>query len=57
MIWVKNLNFFYSLFLCKLRLKMTFGDLLDIKEAFLDYTNIQFLKFQIGHFSKGLINP
>ena len=40
MILVKNLNFFYCLFVWKLGLKMKFGDLLDIKEAFLDYTNI-----------------
>lgn len=40
MIFVKNLNFFYCLFLCKFGLKMSFDGLVNREQAFLDYKNI-----------------
>ena len=43
MLLVKNLNVFIVFFLCKLGLKMWFGDLLDRKQAFLGYKNFHFL--------------
>ena len=48
MILVKNLNFFYCLFLSKFGLKMSFDDLVLRKQTFLDYKNIP-LGILFGH--------
>ena len=59
MILVKNLNFFYSLFLCKLRLKVRFGDFVGRKQAFSDHKKFQFSKVSknLSHISLGICVP
>ena len=42
MILVQNWKFFHCLFLLKTGLEMMFGDVLDRKEALLDFKNIYF---------------
>ena len=39
---VKNVKSFYFFFLCIKRLEKMVGDVLDRKQAFLDYKNINF---------------
>ena len=52
MILVKNLNFF-CLLLCKFGLKMSFDDLVHMKQVFLDYKYIP-LGILCGHiFARG----
>ena len=43
MILVNNLNCLHCLFLLEIGLEMMFGDVLDRKEAFLDFENIDFM--------------
>ena len=43
MILIKNSKFFHCLILLKIVLEMMFGDVLDRKEAFLDFKNIYFI--------------
>ena len=56
MIFVKNLNFLYCLFLLKIGQEMMFGDVLDRKEAFLDNKNMYLICPKNRKISKG-VNP
>ena len=42
MVLVKNVKFLLSLYLGKTGLEIVFGDVLDRKQAFLDYKNVDF---------------
>ena len=54
MVSAKIMNFFYLLFLRKIRNKKVFVNVLDRKLAFLDYKNMDLKKSQNWHFSKGV---
>ena len=54
MIFVKISNVLYCLFLLKTGLVMTFGDVLDRKEAVLDYKKCISYSRKTGYFAKGL---
>ena len=42
MVLVKNVKFLLGLYLGKTGLEIVFGDVLDRKQAFLDYKNVDF---------------
>ena len=52
--FVKNSNFLHGLFLLKTGLAMTFGDVLDRKEALLDCKKCISYSRKTGYFAKGL---
>ena len=54
MILVKNSNFLYCLFLLKIDQVTTFGDVLDRKEALIDYKKCISYSRKTGYFAKGL---
>ena len=54
MILLKNFKFPYCSFLSKVGLEIVFGGVLDRKQAFLDYKNINFRLLQNEFFSNGL---
>ena len=53
-IFVKNSNFLHGLFLLKTGLAMTFGDVLDRKEALLDCKKCISYSRKTRYFAKGL---
>ena len=55
MICVKNSKFYYLFILGKIGQENVSYDILDRKNAFLDYKNIQLKKSKIGIFPKGLV--
>ena len=56
MILVKNLKFLLGLYLGKTGLKIVFGDVLDRKQAFPDYKNVDFPWSSHWIFPEGLIH-
>ena len=54
MVLTKIMKFLYLFFLGKIRQKKVFGNVLDRKLAFLDYTNMDLKSRKIGIFPKGL---
>ena len=56
MVLVKNVKFLLSLYLGKTGLEIVFGDVLDRKQAFLDYKNVDFTWSSHWIFPEGLIH-
>ena len=56
MVLVKNVKFLLSLYLGKTGLEIVFGDVLDRKQAFLDYKNVDFTWSSHWIFHEGLIH-
>ena len=56
MLLVKNCNFFLYLFFLKIRLEITFNNVLERKETFFGHKNFSLLSTQKSHFFKG-VNP
>ena len=54
MIFAQKLNFLHGLFLLKIGPEMTFGDVLDRKESFLDNKNMYLICPKNRKFSKGV---
>ena len=55
MILVKKLKFFHLLYLSKIDREKVFADVLDKKEAFIDYKNNCLRKSKFRIFPKGLV--
>ena len=56
MILVKNVKFLLGLYLGKTGLEIVFGDVLDRKQAFPDYKNVNFTWSSHWIFPEGLIH-
>ena len=56
MVLAKIWKFLYPFFLFKIGQEKVFGDVLDRKQAFLDYRNIDLKKPQSLHYPKGLVH-
>ena len=56
MVLVQKWRFFHFFFLGNIGQENVFYDILERKNAFVGYKNIEFKKSQNGHFSKG-VNP
>ena len=56
MVLVKNVKFLLGLYLGKTGLEIVFGDVLDRKQAFLDYKNVDFTWSSHWIFPEGLIH-
>ena len=56
MSFVKNLQFFHLFILRQIGQEEVFYDILDRKNAFLDYKNIKVKNRRIGIFLKGLVD-
>ena len=54
MVLVKNVKFLLGLYLGKTGLEIVFGDVLDRKQAFLDYKNVDFTWSSHWIFPEGL---
>ena len=56
MILVKNLKFLLGLYLGKIGVEIVFGDVLDRKQAFPEYKNVDFTWLSHWIFPRGLIH-
>ena len=56
MILVKKLKFFHLLYLSKIDREKVFADVLDKKEAFIDYKNNCLRKTENDNFCKGFVH-